>query len=142
MQRLKIRQKGFRKVKAKMEKENLKTTNNLKYRSYGFSLNVISLLELLPKNYIYQTIGKQLLRSGTSIGANIIQTRAGRIRKDFSNYYQIALKSANETKYWLSILKEKIKTKKENDKISELLEEPIAISKMLGASLITLNSKK
>jgi len=41
-----------------MEKENPKTTNNLKYRSYGFSLNVISLLELFPKNYIYQTIGK------------------------------------------------------------------------------------
>ncbi len=93
-----------------MEKENLKTTNDLKYRSYGFSLDVIDLLELLPKNYIYQTIGKQLLRSATSVGANIIEAQAGRTRKDFANFYQIVLKSANETKYWLSILKEKIKT--------------------------------
>ncbi len=125
-----------------MEKDNIKTTNNLKYRSYGFSLNIINLLELLPKNYIYQTIGKQLLRSATSIGANIIEAQAGRTRKDFANFYQIALKSANETKYWLSILKEKIRIKKENDKILELLEEAIAISKMLGASLITLKNKK
>jgi four helix bundle protein len=127
-----------------MENENLKTTKNLKYRSYGFSLDIIDLLELLPKNYIYQIIGKQLLRSATSIGANIIEAQAGRTKKDFANFYQIALKSANETKYWLSILKEKIKTKKENDKISALLKEAIAISKMLGASLITLknNEKK
>lgn len=125
-----------------MANENLKTTSNLKYRSYGFSLNIIDLLELLPKNYIYQTIGKQLLRSATSIGANVIEAQAGRTRKDFANYYQIALKSANETKYWLSILKEKIKTNKEAEKISESLEEAVAISKMLGASLITLRKNK
>lgn len=125
-----------------MADENLKTTSNLKYRSYGFSLNTIDLLESLPKNYIYQTIGKQLLRSATSIGANIIEAQAGRTRKDFANYYQIALKSANETKYWLSILKEKIKTKEESERISKSLDEAVAISKMLGASLITLKNNK
>ena len=67
-----------------------KTTNNLKYRSHGFSLDIIDLLELLPKSYIYQTIGKQLLRSATSIGANIVEAQAGRTRKDFANFYQIA----------------------------------------------------
>ncbi|MBW6440647.1 four helix bundle protein [Patescibacteria group bacterium] len=46
------------------------------------------------------------------MGANIIEAQAGRTRKDFSNYYQIALKSANETKYWLSILKKKSRQKK------------------------------
>lgn len=124
-----------------MEKQQLNVKNNLKYRAYKFSLDIIDFLELLPKNYIFQIIGRQLLRSATSIGANIIEAQAGRTKKDFINFYHISLKSSNETKYWLSILKEKIKTEKENNKIKELLEEAIAISKMLGASLLTLKGK-
>jgi len=58
-------------------------------------------------------------------------------KKDFANFYQIALKSSNETKYWLSILKEKTK----NEKADILLKEAIEISNMLGASLITLKRK-
>lgn len=105
-------------------------------------MNIIDLLELLPKNYIFETIGKQLLRSATSIGANVIEAQAGRTRKDFTNFYQIALKSANEPKYWLSILKEKNKDKNVFNKIEILLKEAIEISNMLGASLITLKNKK
>jgi len=125
-----------------MENEQPKGKNIIKYRAYTFSLNVIDLLELLPKNYIFETIGKQLLRSATSIGANVIEAQAGRTRKDFANFYQIALKSSNETKYWLSILKEKIKDNNIFNKINGLLKEAIEISNMLGASLITLKNKK
>ena len=124
-----------------MEESQLKVKNNLKYRAYKFSLDIISLLEYLPNNYIYQVVGKQLLRSATSVGANIIEAQAGRTKRDFINFYHISLKSANETKYWLAILNEKIKTQKENDKIKYLLNEAIEISKMLGASLLTLKGK-
>ena len=124
-----------------MEKEQGKNKNILKYRAYKFSLDVIDFLLLLPKNYIFEIIGRQLLRCATSIGANIIEAQAGRTRKDFANFYQIALKSSNETKYQLSILKEKIKTKDENKKADILLNEAIEISNMIGASLITLKRK-
>lgn len=119
-----------------MEKQQPKTkSNNLKYRAYYFSLEIIDFLEILPRNYLYQTIGNQLLRSATSIGANIIEAQGGRTKKDFVNFYHIALKSANETKYWLSILKEKIKIQNEKNKTAILLQEAIELSKMLAASL-------
>jgi four helix bundle protein len=125
----------------KMEKQQVKTKNILKYRAYRFSLETIDLLNILPKNYIYEVIGKQLLRSATSIGANIVEAQAGRTKKDFTNYYQIALKSANETKYWLAILKDKLKAKNEKEKIESAMKEAIEISNMLGASLLTLKNK-
>ena len=65
-----------------------------------------------------------------------------RTKKDFINFYHIALKSANETKYWLAILSEKLKTKNEKGKTEKLLEEAVEISKMLGSSLLTLKGKK
>jgi len=104
---------------------NEKLKRNLKYRAYQFSLDIVDFLQLLRKNYIYQTLGRQLLRSSTSIGANIIEAQAGRTKRDFINFYHIALKSANETKYWLAILKEKLKTKSEKEKTEKLLKEAI-----------------
>lgn len=83
---------------------NVMGKGNNKERTFCFSLEIIRYLKLLPQDYVNQTIGKQLLRSATSIGANVIEAQAGSSRKDFSNYYQIALKSANETKYWLELL--------------------------------------
>ncbi len=125
-----------------MEKQQLKTKNILKYRAYKFSLEIIDLLTQLPQNYIFRILGKQLLRSATSIGANIIEAQAGRTKKDFINFYQIALKSANETKYWLCLLKEKIKAKEVKINIGKLLDEANQINNMLGASLLTLKGKR
>lgn len=124
-----------------MEKQQVKS-KNIKHRAYAFSLQTISFLELLPKNYIYQTLGSQLLRSATSIGANIVEAQAGRTRRDFANFYQIALKSANETKYWLALLKEKTNDANGREVSERLLKEAIEISNMLGASLLTLKKKR
>ncbi len=123
----------------KSEKQKVKTKKSLKYRTYIFSLDIINLLKKLPKNYIYNILGKQVLRSATSVGANIIEAQAGRSKRDFTNYYHIALKSCNETKYWLSILKIK---QKNLTKIDELLEEAIELGNMLGASIITMKNKR
>ena len=125
-----------------MEKQQLKAKNNLKYRTYQFSLDIIDLLELLPRNYIFEVLGKQLLRSATSIGANIIEAQAGRTKKDFINFYHISLKSANETKFWLCLLKEKSKTEDQKNISEKLLQEAIEVSNMLGASLLTMKNKK
>lgn len=114
----------------------------LKQRTVEFSLSIIALLESLPSNYIYQIIGRQLLRSATSIGANIIEAQAGSSRKDFINFYHIALKSANETQYWLMIIIRKIPNENKKERVLRLLQENQEICKILTASLKTLKNIK
>jgi len=113
---------------------------NIKHRSYYFSIEIIRFLETLPKNYIYQVIGRQLLRSATSIGANIIEAQAASSKRDFKNFMNHALKSANETKYWLCLLRDGLKTKPKG--INKLLSEADELSKILGASMLKLKGRK
>lgn len=69
-----------------MEKQQLKSENNLKYRVYKFCLTVIGLLEILPRSYIYELIGKQLLGAAISIAANITEAQGCNSKKDFTNF--------------------------------------------------------
>ena len=112
---------------------------DLKKRSYIYALGVIKLLEGLSKEYISQTIGKQLLRSATSIGANIVEAQASSSRKDFVNFYSYSLKSANESKFWLSLLKDSDKAS--GDKIKPILDETNELSNILAASILTMKGK-
>lgn len=112
----------------------------LKYRAYNFSIRIIKLCSSLPEKRVYWIISDQLLRSATSIGANIIEAQAASSRKDFIKFFDIALKSANETKYWLGILRDGTEANKEE--VNMLLKEVDEISKMLGASLLTLKNKR
>ncbi len=77
---------------------------NLQKRAFIFSVEIIKFVEKLPKDKAVYIIIDQLLRSATSIGANIIEAQSASSRKDFANFYHFALKSANETKYWLMLL--------------------------------------
>jgi len=122
--------------KSKKKKENLKDRNNALERSYRFSLLIIELVDNLQRNNSSIIIGKQLLRSATSVGANIIEAQAGSSKKDFTNYITIALKSSNETKYWLGLLRDS----KRLGKISadELIDENQQISKILGSIIVKL----
>ena len=74
-------------------------------KSFQFSLHIISLYKDLQieKEFI---VSRQLLRSGTSIGANIEEALAGQSKKDFAAKMAISSKEARETKYWLRLLKE------------------------------------
>ena len=126
---------------------NLKTQNynvnlkaNLKYRAYEFSLTIIKFFSRLPEKKIYWTISNQLLRSATSIGANIIEAQASSSKREFIKFYEIALKSANETKYWLCLLRDG--NLADEKKVNQILEEAKQISNMLGSSLLTLKGKK
>ena len=87
-----------------------------------------------------QIISKQLLRSATSIGANIIEAQAGSSKKDFTNFFSHALKSANESKFWLGLLRDSKKGNQEE--IEKLLQETIELSNILGSSILTLKGKK
>ena len=74
---------------------------NIRHRCFHFSKEVIRFIKDTRYDKIYHSIFDQLLRSATSIGANVVEGSAGSTKRDFTNYYAIALKSANETKYWL-----------------------------------------
>ncbi len=72
-------------------------------KSYRFALIIIDLFKRLEERREY-VISKQLLRSGTSIGANVVEASAAESRRDFVHKMAIASKEARETKYWLQLL--------------------------------------
>lgn len=75
-------------------------------RTYQFALRVIRLVSSLPANKICEVIGGQLLRAGTSVGANIEEAQAAYSKKEFSNKVGISHKEARESNYWLRLLKD------------------------------------
>lgn len=116
------------------------TENQLKYRAYRFSIKIVRLASDLPNEKIYWVISGQLLRSVTSIGANIIEAQVASSKRDFIKFFDIALKSANETKYWLGLLRDGANYNK--DKVNNLLMETGELASILGASLLTLKNKR
>ncbi|MCH7951624.1 four helix bundle protein [Patescibacteria group bacterium] len=92
--------------KRKSQNHNSNVKTDLKIRSYQFSLRIIRLVSRLPSTRIFWVIGDQLLRNSTSIGANIVETKSSSSKKEFIKFYEISLKSTNETKYWLCLLRD------------------------------------
>jgi four helix bundle protein len=81
----------------------LKENNIIQDRSFAFALKIIELYKVcLAKNEF--ALSKQLVRSGTSIGANVEEALAGQSKKDFIAKMSISSKEARETKYWLRLL--------------------------------------
>lgn len=77
--------------------------NIIQDKSFQFALSIIDLYKVLISKNEY-VLSKQLLKSGTSIGANIEEALAGQSRKDFLSKMSIAAKEARETRYWLNLL--------------------------------------
>src|SRR3990170_1317917 len=117
----------------------VRNRQQLKYRAYRFSIRVIKFIGNLPNQRTYWIISDQLLRSATSIGANIIEAQSASSKRDFIKFYEIALKSANETKYWLGLLRDATESDKET--VNALLDEAKELANLLGASLLTLKNK-
>ena len=116
------------------------TLEDIKYRTYKFSVNVIKFLKEQDwNNRVNEPFFRQLIRSSTSIGANVVEGRSGNSDREMAKYYRIALKSANETKYWLCLMRDALEIK--DKRLSELLNEVTEISKILGASIISISKK-
>ena len=102
--------------------------NIIQQKSYAFAIKIIELYKYLVGEKKEYVLSKQLLRSGTSIGANVEEALGGQSRKDFIAKISIAYKEARETKYWLSLLREaKYMSQKELDPIFESCEEILRI---------------
>jgi len=113
---------------------------DLKVRCYKFSLQIIRLTDTLPNKRSVWIIIDQLIRSATSIGANLIEARASSSRLEFKKFYETSLKSANESKYWLGLLRDS-NLVVNKDKINELLNEVNELAKMLATGVIKLKKK-
>jgi four helix bundle protein len=120
--------------------QNSKVKEDLKARCYKFSLAIIDFANTLPNKRSIWIIADQLIRAATSIGANLIEARASSSRLEFKKFFEISLKSANETKYWLGLLRDA--GLGDRDKINELLKETNEIANMLAAGVLKLKGKK
>lgn len=112
---------------------------DIKHRCYEFSKRIVLLISQTKFERIHYSIFDQLLRSATSIGANVIEGKSGSSRKDFRNFYTIALKSANETKYWICLVRDTQVSKIGKEELNELLKEVDEISKIIASIIINLD---
>ena len=107
-----------------------------KKRIYTLVLKILKSLEKLPKDNVTYKLSDQLIRSSTSVIANYVEGQSAISKKEFISFLKIALKSANESKLWLAMLKDMEKMK--SNESEALLDEMNEISKVLTQSLITL----
>lgn len=89
---------------------------------------------------VYEGVFSQLVNSASSIGANVLEGKAGSSKKDWIKYLNIALKSANETKYWLCLIRDTMEV--DLAKIRSLIEEADAISKIIASIIIKAKKEK
>ncbi len=107
--------------------------NPIADKTFAFAIKIVRLYQQLQDRYEF-ILSKQILRSGTSIGANIQEATAAFSKKDFTYRMSIAAKEARETRYWLKLLKETQLVKMD---FSEYLADIKEIDKILTAILKT-----
>ena len=116
-----------------------KENNVILLKSIDFAVRIINLYKYLCKEFSEYTLSKQILRSGTSIGANVREAIEGITKADFKNKIYIALKEARETDYWLELLyKTDYLTESQYEDINKDNEELI---KILTSIAKTCNSQ-
>lgn len=105
-------------------------------RTKRFSVKIVKLCNILPKTPVGFALAHQLIRSGTSIGANITEAQDAVSRPDFINKMSIALKESRETGYWLEIIMES--SLLHMNQTDEIYQESIEIIKILRTIVIKL----
>lgn len=113
----------------------METKNVIVEKSLDFGVEIVKFCELLDEKRKY-VVSKQLLRSGTSIGANVFESQHAESKSDFVHKMKIAIKEANETLYWLFIC-ERSENYPTNSSLKQMVEELIRI-----ISKIIISSKK
>ena len=110
--------------------------NIVKTKSYNFALRIVKLGRFLMEEKKEFIISQQIVRSGTSVGANIEEADAGQSKRDFIAKLQISLKEAKETHYWIRLLKDSdfIDLKSAESLIKDINEIIYLLTKILKSS--------
>ena len=104
------------------------TKNDLRERTTDFALRIVRMYTSLPKSIVAQTLGKQVLRSGTSVGAQFRESQQAKSGADFVNKLEGCLQEADETAYWLELLvRAEIVPAAKLDSLRKEIDEIIAI---------------
>ena len=114
-------------------KENEKPYN-IRHTCYYFSKEILFFVKGCRYDKVYSSLFDQLIRSATSIGANLVEGKAGSSKKDWKKFFIIALKSANEIKYWLCLIRDTIEI--DTVKVGSLLKEVEEISNIIARIII------
>lgn len=122
-----------------MQNFNSKYKSSIQERSKALAIAIIRTTEALPRTSASSIIAHQIIRSAASIGANLIEGRAASSRLEFKKFYEISLKSANETKYWLDLLS--ASQPQVAAAVAPLKNETREIANMLAAGVIKLKQK-
>ncbi len=112
---------------------------DIQARTRKFSLRIIALYASLPTGVMAQVIGKQLLRSATSIGAHVREGKHSRSASEMFSKVSVALQEAEETRYWLDLLSESGIIRKE--RLRDLLQEADTLVAILFTGTKTLKRK-
>ena len=122
------------KQKSKREKKV-----DIQERTFDFALMIINMVNLLPRNIAGIALGRQIIRSGTSVGANVEEAQGARSKKGFINSMNIAKKEARETRYWLRLIA--ASRLLSSDKLKTTLNESEAIIRILTSIVKTSEEK-
>jgi four helix bundle protein len=120
--------------------DNAAGRSDLRRRTKTFALRIIRLYAVLPKKTAAQVIGKQVLRSGTSVGAHYHEAQRSRSKAEFLSKLQVGLQELEETQYWRDLLVEaEIVTQ---DRLSNLQKEAKELTAILVAAVKTAKARK
>lgn len=123
------------------DKERLR--EKFKLRIYKYTLWLVKFLSTLPNIPVIREIVSQLIRSGTSMGANYFEAQSASSKKDYQNFFNYALKSANETKFWLAILLDSgLISKNLQNEGRWLLQKTKESANIFASSIITLKGRR
>ncbi|MBP0018793.1 MAG: four helix bundle protein [Cyanobacteria bacterium SBLK] len=115
----------------------------LKDKSFAFAIRIVNLNKYLCSNKKEYTLSKQLLRSGTAIGALVREAEQAESKADFIHKLAIALKEANETEYWILLLRETdyLTTKESESILNDLIELLKLLTSIIKTSKQKINKK-
>lgn len=123
-----------------MQNYKVNIKKKFKERLYRFVLKLIEFIDGLPRDRVSKIIGDQLLRSGTSILGNYVEGQSASSKREFLVFIQHCLKSANESKVWVAILRDSRRS--DRNKADWFLKELEEISNIFGSSVLTIKGKK
>ena len=127
-------------AKINMQSDKEKFKKEFIQRLIRLSIKAVKFADKLREEKISYCIIEQFIDAITSIGANTMEAKSSHSVKDYIKFFEIALKSANETKYWLLVIKEITKSNK--NETEEILKETIEVANIIAKSVMTLKNKK
>ncbi len=123
-----------------MQNDKTKFKMEFQQRLIGFTVAIMRFVSTIRDDRNLWAAADQLIRSGSSIGANVIEAKSASSRRDYTKFFEIALKSGNETKYWLIVIREY--NAKYRPEVEKLLAEADEICRVISSSVLTLKGKR